>query len=264
MGERGDLIGVVEAAYAVDLDEFGWLRGIVERAAPFLDRGLGAFANTFEVDARMRITTRATAFAGIGDEHAVSVAQAGIAIPADQVAKFLRMSVSTMSEVWGAPPADHDHHRDVAEKLRAGDMLGIVALNPSGPGVVLGAPLPEPSPVDPTFRRRWGRVAAHIAAAARLRQRLGAMIEADTAELSRAALAVIRARGPLRHDDPDAALDAWPPLVAQRWTLIERPDASGNVRLVARENAPDVTNAPEAYAALGHPPDLVAYELGLD
>lgn len=119
----GDVIDVVEAAYAIDLDEFGWLKGMLERAAPLLDRGLGAFANSFDVDTRVRLKLRASVFSGIGDDHAVHVAQTAIAIPPDQVDQFLRMCVCTMTEVWGAPPADLDHHRDVAGLLRAGDML---------------------------------------------------------------------------------------------------------------------------------------------
>src|SRR5687768_2695364 len=112
----GDLIGVVEAAYAVERDEYGWLSGIVAQAAPLLDRGLGVFANAFDVDARMRIFTRAIAFGGIPDEHADDVVKTGLAIPPDQVESFLQMGVSTMSEAWGAPPADFDHHREAAAK----------------------------------------------------------------------------------------------------------------------------------------------------
>jgi hypothetical protein len=254
----GDLIGVVEAAYAIDLDEFAWLRGIVDRAGPLLDRGLGVFGNTFDVDARMRIHTRSTAFSGIGDEHAVGAAQTGLAIPPNQVAQFLRMSVSTMSEVWGAPPTEIDHHRDAAAVLQARDFLGVVACNPVGRGVVVGAPLPEVTGLDAVFRRRWGRIAAHVAAASRMREKLGATIVPDGPELSAAARAVDRARGALRHEDPDGALEEWRPLVAGRWTILEI-----DGRLMARENAPDVENPIEAYVALGHSPDLVAYELGL-
>jgi hypothetical protein len=253
----GDVIGVVEAAYAIDLDEFAWLRGILERAAPLLDDGLGVMANSFDVDARSRVVTRATVFVGIDDAHAPAIAQTGAGIPAEQVGQMLRMSVSTMSDLWGAP-ADVSHQRGIADKLAAADFLGIVAANPVGHGVVISAPLRAVTRTDPAFVRRWGRVASHIAAAARMRQKLGACVEADTPELSAAALAVGRARGSLRHQDADAALELWRPLVAGRWTLIEI-----DGRVMARENAPDGGNTAEAFAALGHPPDLVAYELGL-
>lgn len=259
----GDVIGVVEAAYAVDLDEYAWVRGILNAAAPLLDRGLGAFGNTFDVDARRRMSTRATAFVGLGDEYALSVAQTVLAISPDQAERFVRMGVSTMSEAWGAPAADIDHHREVANKLQAKDFLGIVAINPIGPGMVIGAPLPEIMQVDAAFRWRWSRVAAHISAAWRLRRRLGVVRELDSPELTHAAIAVMRARGPLRHEDPDAALDQWPPIVAQRWTLIERTDGAGALRLFARENAPEVENARQAYADLGRSEDLLRYELGL-
>lgn len=46
--------------------------------------------------------------------------------------------------------------------------------------------------------------------------------------------------------------------------MFDHYDATGTLRLFARENAPDVADPPKAYAALGHPPDLVAYELGLE
>src|SRR5262245_30057934 len=171
-----DLIGVVEAAYAFERDEYTWLREVLERAAPMLDHGIGAFANTFEVDSRERLVTRASVFVGLPDTEAPVVQQTGLAIPPAQVAQFIRMGVSTMSELWGAPADEIEHHREPAANIGAHDFLGVIARNPVGHSVVLGAPLPGVTRLDAAFKRRWSRVAAHIAAAARMRQKLGAVV----------------------------------------------------------------------------------------
>src|SRR5258708_29522667 len=86
-----------------------------------------------------------------------------------------------------------------------------------------------------------------------------------------AARRIDRARGKTRADT-DEALSLWNGLVAGRWSLLDRFDTDGRRYVVVRENAPEVADPRAlsererqvlAYAALGHPLKLTAYELGL-
>ena len=81
-----------------------------------------------------------------------------------------------------------------------------------------------------------------------------------------------RARGGLRVDDPDAALEAWKGLVAGRWSLVDHIDTDGKRFIVARRNDPDA-HGPGGLTlrerqvmsarARGLSLKLIAYDLGL-
>ena len=105
MSQR-DIVAVVEAAYAIERDEFAWLRGILDVAGPLLDVGLGTFANSFDLTPRMRIVTRATALSGIPDTLAPLAAQAGHEVPPDLVARFVSSVVSTCLLYTSPSPRD--------------------------------------------------------------------------------------------------------------------------------------------------------------
>jgi ATP/maltotriose-dependent transcriptional regulator MalT len=135
---------------------------------------------------------------------------------------------------------------------------------------------------------RHGRLAVHLAAAARLR-RYGGWMEAVLTpagalchaegeaiymreELREAARTIDRARTRLRVTSPEDALAGWRVLVEARWSLVDLIDSDGKRLLVARTNPPR-TGASEVLAARerqvlalsrrGHPNRLIAYELGL-
>ena len=86
------------------------------------------------------------------------------------------------------------------------------------------------------------------------------------------AIAIDRARGPMRKTDPDEALRAWQALVSGRWTLLDHFDRDGRRYFIARRNETPAEGpvglSPRerqvlGWAALGHPGKLIAYELGL-
>jgi DNA-binding CsgD family transcriptional regulator len=72
--------------------------------------------------------------------------------------------------------------------------------------------------------------------------------------------------------NPERATRAWKPLVAGRWSLVDRYERDGHRYIVARENSPAATELRElsareyqvaSLASLGHANKLIAYELGL-
>lgn len=318
-GERGtDDVAILEAAYRVDreaCDDRAWLLGVLEAARGALDAGFGVFG--YRIDARdlsaVRATTPVLAFGPPGGEEALAQIDAALRLaPEEQRALGILGTPETAEQLYAGSHAmvtasstlGRARFRGLSPVQRwlapfgVADLLAVKTVDVDRRGVVLAAALP--SPATPTRARAlsWSRIAAHLAAALRLREQTGdpligaeAIFVADRASvdppahlageareasareaLRRAAAAVVRARGRLRRDDPDAALAGWPSLIDGRWTLLDCFDRDGKRFLVARRNEPRV--APElaltarerqvaAHAAIGHGVRLIAYELGL-
>jgi DNA-binding CsgD family transcriptional regulator len=178
-----------------------------------------------------------------------------------------------------------------------GRVLLLNAADPSHRGCVLGAVDLRAKGASLQHKVSWSRVAAHIASGLRLRRRLAQIESAGSSEqailspsgvvlhaegpakvptardaLREATLAVEKARGRLRRSDPDAALNLWRGLLDGCWSLIDRIDHDGRRFVVAHRNNVTmrglrVLTSRErqvvAYAALGHPNKLIAYELGI-
>jgi DNA-binding CsgD family transcriptional regulator len=179
------------------------------------------------------------------------------------------------------------------------DARVINATDPSRRGVMFVAPMAARGPWSVGEVRLWSRLAAHVAAGFRihrLRRQLVAAQGGETREailrpdghlehaegaargerarlaLRRSALALERARGPLRRRNADEALALWEGLVAGRWSLVDHFDSDGRRYLMAHRNDPD---APDlrgltlrerqvvGYAGAGHSNKIIAYELGL-
>jgi len=176
----------------------------------------------------------------------------------------------------------------------------VLGVDSGGYSTVVSAYLPEALSPSRRTASRWSRVATHLSAGFRVRRGLDALsrrsnrdplvgseailtprgkvehAEAPAAAarraLAEAALAVDRARGKQRKDDPDGALEAWKGLVSGRWSLVDHVDTDGKRFLVARKNDPEVDGPSGltlrerlvmASRARGLSLKLIAYELGL-
>ncbi len=144
----------------------------------------------------------------------------------------------------------------------------------------------------PRTKRVLAEVAAHVAAAFRLRMRIasepigaadavyepsGKLLDGNEAAVaSRAPLALAvksieLARGKLRRMDPAEAVATWKALVAGRWTLVDHVERDGKRFVLAHKNETPSTIAGlrereaqvATLAALGHSDKHIAYELGL-
>jgi DNA-binding CsgD family transcriptional regulator len=188
--------------------------------------------------------------------------------------------------------------RDYFSPLGWNDVLMVNGLDPTGYGCSIGVILPRTMLMHPRMRMTWGRVAAHVAAANRLRRRStarradspdtaeailtpGGKLEHATepaqssearTELAAGATALDRARGPMRHRDPDRAVAEWRGLIAARWSLTDHVESDGRRYLLARRNDASAGGASAltererqavGYASLGHHNKLIAYEMGV-
>jgi DNA-binding CsgD family transcriptional regulator len=189
--------------------------------------------------------------------------------------------------------------KDEAEGLPWAECLALHAADPAGRDVFVVAPCSRRAHSLPSFEELdlWGRVAAHIANAARLQSLVahlghralsgaeailspgGRVQHAEGSAATRpaqdvlrdAARRVDRARTNKARARPDLALDVWQGLVAGRWSLVDEFDTDGRRFLVARRNDLAASEAAlsdrerqvAAYLALGHSNKHVAYQLGV-
>jgi DNA-binding CsgD family transcriptional regulator len=174
------------------------------------------------------------------------------------------------------------------------EMFAVAAIEPAGRGVVLGVGLAELGGPSPRERVDWVHVAAHVAAARRLRVQLAGASPIDRAS------AVLSPNGRIEHlaetEDADIgpvvreavkqveyarkrasssseALELWQGLVDGRWSLIEQYETDGRRFYVAVRNPADAIKLHAltrreaevaAYVAKGTPTKVTAYALGLD
>jgi DNA-binding CsgD family transcriptional regulator len=286
------VVSIVEAIYREDETEQGWIEGILAAARPALDHGLGLTGYPFEV---------------VGREIRVPWAKV-LGTPSSVGPSFVKSVMATsrdtpkVSRVYRTPTCATASELGLAEMpgfqlFRAKGILdasGITGFDTTGHGVFFGAFLPRIAGLDPVFRARFERVAAHLGVGQRYRRFAkvagrapeavftpsakllhaegDATVPEARAALARAVVAIDRARGRQRRTDPDGALAAWKGLVDARWSLVDEFESDGKRYVVARENEPHVMQLAAlskrerqvvGYVALGHTSKLIAYELGI-
>jgi DNA-binding CsgD family transcriptional regulator len=300
---KADLIGILDAAYREDLDDHAWLAGLAAAVFPHLDEGFGVHA--FE-------------FYRPGDGLPVIVQRCHLGIPAKLAAIYPTIFQTMDPEIRQRPfrmgPCisgsqmmgmgrgflDEPLMKRYAQTFGMYDSLWITAAEPSGRGCGFHAGRPRITRVSAAQVQRWGRIAAHLANAVRLRHnkrkesmagQAGAEPEAildpsgqiqdatgearskQARELLVDAVQMLEeSRGPLRTKDPEKALEIRKALVGGRWSLVDRIEKNGQRYIVARENEP-IASGPEllserekevvAYALLGHHDKLIAYAMGI-
>ena len=291
---RPDLVSVLEAAYAVELPERDWLKGILAALRPSLERGLGIAGYVYDTRERpFRIKNLLVDGCPI-DANGLAMLQH------EAHDEFVRSSWIARAAMMASETPGYDAHPAVLEVFHpAGirDVMVVNAIDPIGVGCWIGAPRAKKGRLEGTDRELWNRVATHVRTSLRLRLRLAARAEGATnaagaeaimttagkfehldraAETSQEALreavkGIARARSSLR-DQPERALPSWKAMVRARWTLVDEYQNDGNHYIVARvnsltDNATARLSERErqvvACLSMGHTNKEAAYELGL-
>jgi DNA-binding CsgD family transcriptional regulator len=181
------------------------------------------------------------------------------------------------------------------------EQFWVNAQDPTYFGVCFIAHSSERDRWQPRERDKWRCIASHMVTAFRIRRQLEldaarkttedgspeavlspdgrlehaerpAQGEAARAALQGAVLAMDRARGRLRKQDPERAVALWRALVAGRWSLLDHFDSDGRRFVVAHRNdarVPDNRGLSTreqqvlAHASIGQSNKAIAYELGL-
>ncbi|HLK35200.1 MAG TPA: LuxR C-terminal-related transcriptional regulator [Polyangiaceae bacterium] len=289
-----DAVAMVEAAYDPEPSERVWLEGLVEhgvRLVPGATRGAA-----FTLDASRPASPRLGVPVAVGVDRGFS-RQLTHAMRSDaNMARYFTHKVATASEVLGTSQIGTDQVGAFVLAQGSPDSFGCVALDAEGRGVVVCTDLSRVLRLSRALRGRWQLVAAHVAAACRLRSRAP---DAERSDLDECVIApggrVLHAAGPampsaardrLRHAvvardrartravraSPEEALALWPALVSGRWSLVDRFERDGRRYVIAQRNHP-APSAPLALSlrerqVLGHliqgdSVKLTAYSLGL-
>jgi DNA-binding CsgD family transcriptional regulator len=289
---RTNALEIVEAIYHEEKSERAWLDGILAAARPALDHGLGVCTYPFELTGREIRTPWARVLGATRGVGPVLIKTLMATTREDaQVSQAYRSPVCATASELGL--ADRKGF-DLFKKKGIFDSSGVTGFDTTGRGVFVGGFLPHVTQLDPAFRARFERVAAHLgvglryrhlAKSARLRRDavfspsaklLHAEGEATLPRareaLARAVVAIDKARGRQRRTDPDGALEAWKGLVGARWSLVDEFESDGKRFVVARENEPHAMELAAlskrerqivGYVVLGHATKLIAYELGI-
>ena len=293
------LVDLVEHAYALECDERAWLEGLSDLVTRVYGAPRGAFTYAYAIDAADRPTLGTQVHRSGVPTRRLLGAMFEQATP-EVVRYFFRFgppsgSIVDAVDQQAAPQGLIATARDLYHGTIG--MKDLFVLNVRGRAdraVHVNLPIPEPlGRSSDAQRRRWGRVVAHLSAGLRLRDALrdlaepeaildpaGARLHAEgPAKGARAAEALReavrareRARGPLRRDRPDRALEIWQGLVEGRWSLVDRFESDGRRFVVARRNEPSavdpraLTRREQQVASLvarGMSTKLIGYELGL-
>jgi DNA-binding CsgD family transcriptional regulator len=291
----GDVLSIIEAAYAESADADGWLDGALAAMHAQLDQGGGVLARRFHVQPAS-LWQGATRSIGVAPEDVAATDRAATWLtdlpPAQAMAVARQMFplapvAARLSHLIGPSMMTHlvtNFSRPVT------DSLGVVAADPSGHGCVFFRIEDKARPVSRRATVLWERIAAHLVTGYRLARDRQSKAEAvlepggkvlhrenevtrdDASTLSDAAKGIDQARGRLRRVDPERALALWKGLVSGTWSLVDQFDSDGRRFVVARRNvvtsrAWSALTEREArilsYFAEGQAPKLIAYQLGL-
>jgi len=290
-----ELVRLLEALYDLERSRDAWFRAVLKAASSALDRGAGVGAVLYDVsgdavrvDGMDGINVEARNYEMAGDMHRDPAFIDGI------MQTYRSVACATLAELPNPQASKGLSEWFASIGLR--DQVMINGANPSGVGCVLYVFSQARLELAPLDRELLIRIAAHLAAAYRLQRRLELRVEEETVDAvlktdgylehaepaarSNEARESLRgavksrewARGSVGRRDPEKATAAWRPLVAGRWSLVDRYEVGGRRYITARENTPKASG-PEALsprerqvvslAGLGHSNKSIAYELGL-
>lgn len=298
MNRRIGMAAVLDAAYTLGGPDEAWLARLCEVTTPIVGRSHGMIGATFEVsEDRLRYVDTADSGAPVGLLEAFRSMMLAYG-PVEAAIWRRELQARSASEAMGpafeAYPLLSRHVH--AHGIR--DLIGVGGCDASGGGVMLSAPMAEPTRLERAEAHDLVRLAAHFVAAFRLRRAVeqqrpdrgqveavfglnGTLAHAESHVaaskpmrdlLQRAVVEIERVRRLDARTGDETVLDVWSGLVAGRWSLVDLFERDGKRFVVARRNDP-VLPGPERfsererqilwYLGAGRSNKSIAYELGL-
>jgi DNA-binding CsgD family transcriptional regulator len=298
-------IDLIEFIYDLDVPKKEWIPSMLEVGLPLFDHGYGVLGMTYMRPPEGGMPTPSKFYQSAGPSDLPERLLMGSTLADPELLREVNRSgvVTTLSaqahRVPGGLEAFEPH---IAP---AKDLLAITAVDPSGVGLSLSILLPEVTTLTGKDREIWTMIGAHLVSGFRLRRYLeqardaltkntplpnnaeavldpkkfeitdavGPAADNTTGEFIREAARLIdKARGRLRREDPDEALEIWRALVEGRWSMVDWFDSDGRRFVLAHPNPPDLKDPRglsererqvATYAALGESNKLVSYRLGI-
>ena len=295
------LVDFLEATYALDLDDETWLKEVLGAVRKVWGRPGGGWAMLYDAsDVHHFRSTLMTADSLSPDISNVLGGGIGLMTAGFVIRTFRRVLSSNTARKDASPELDSMYQ--ALEKHGMADNLAINGLNPNGRGCFVGLTMSERRNPPQREMAIYRRMALHLAAAFRCRQRLHADARGARPDPTFGAEAVIDSRGRIvdasgpatdrlcqeeikeglrrfdvarsrRHGcDPVDGLVEHRALVDGRWTLVDLYERNGTRFVVARENQAEVrglANLTErerqvtVYLSLGRSTKEIAYALGI-
>jgi DNA-binding CsgD family transcriptional regulator len=298
-------IDLIEFIYDLDVPKKEWIPSMLEVGLPLFDHGYGVLGMTYMRPPEGGMPTPSKFYQSAGPSDLPERLLMGSTLADPELLREVNRSgvVTTLSaqahRVPGGLEAFEPH---IAP---AKDLLAITAVDPSGVGLSLSILLPEVTTLTGKDREIWTMIGAHLVSGFRLRRYLeqardaltkntplpnnaeavldpkkfeitdavGPAADNTTGEFIREAARLIdKARGRLRREDPDEALEIWRALVEGRWSMVDWFDSDGRRFVLAHPNPPNLKDPRglsererqvATYAALGESNKLVSYRLGI-
>ena len=273
---REAAIDIVEASYNLEVSASEWMRNLQERAAPVFDLGR-AFGGGIWAGMDDTGNLIATGFS-YSDPAAAEitlpkVAQATAEIGAERMAAWTEETQSIVS-VHSSHPPELGTFEVFTRHLECADILEVNAHDHDGYGFSWWCPSDTPIQLSRREKKTLEQLTIHMAAGHRIRREIenqptakglslaelpldaealmdpkhfvvtdasGVARDATVSERIReAAKQVDKARGKLRRQDPEEALDIWKGLARGRWSLVDWFDTDGRRYVLAKPNLPRV------------------------
>jgi DNA-binding CsgD family transcriptional regulator len=301
------IIDFTEAAYDLAISDEEWLPAVLRRGLPVLDQGLGVAGYEYgrppdRGDVQIMGVHVASGPEDFAERHLRALATTEPDVLRDQLRPIAATTGSEYARVTNRPQ-DLEHYLSHVDYGK--DVLFLTAVDLKGAGVAIVAPLAEVTKLSRHDAERWQMLTAHVETGHRLRHGLSPRVTAEesatelplsaeaifdassfrltdaagraqegtaTEKLREAAVHVDRARGRLRKDNPDEALQIWKALVRGRWSMVDWFDSDHRRYVLAVPNSPTVNdprgltereNQVVSAAVLGHSNKMIAYRLGL-
>jgi len=250
-----DIVALVEACYRVELSEQSWLEGCAEAARPFMDRGLGYIAVTYDLARSGEEIFPARVLAGPAEFQGNAPDLLRV-VPMDLLLEWRRLTIGFASEVTSQRGIQEEARRRGYEMPDGFVAMGV---DVDDRGCLLAGGVAHPRLTE-AGRNLWMRLAAHFGAGYRLRRTLesrrsppeavlepgGKVLHAQgeacsvdaRGELADICKAIERARTVHGRRQPEESLPRWRTLVSAHWTLVDALEADGRRLVVAHDNRP--------------------------
>jgi DNA-binding CsgD family transcriptional regulator len=305
---REAAIDIVEAAYDLEASAAEWTDNLLERAAPIFDQGRGFGGGIWSgMDETGNLIATGFSFSAPGmlESYLPRLAQATAEVGPERMADWMEKTQSIVS-VHSSHPAELGTFEIFTRHLECADILEVNAHDHDGHGFSWWCGSNEPIRLSEREKKSLEHLTIHMAAGHRIRRglkdqpkptgvsladlpldaealldptrfvvtdALGDARDATISETIReAAKQVDKARGKLRRQDPDEALEIWKGLTRGRWSLVDWFDTDGRRYVLAKPNLPRVGDPrglteQEAliatYAARGETGKILSYRFGL-
>ncbi|MEO6097231.1 MAG: helix-turn-helix transcriptional regulator [Fibrobacteria bacterium] len=289
--KSSDPISLFDALYDLDTSREGWCNQVLSSAGTFFDQGLGVGLVRYDVSGNAPCIECMQGY-NVSEKNMRSGLNSHLKPEWAQVIvnSYRTMVCATMDEY--VPDLEmRAALRKFYQPVGIRDAIMVNGVGPSRVGCALVILSAEMFRIAPRERQMLTRIATHLSTAYRLHRRLERVVEAvltpsgkiehaESTASSNSSLSSLTGAVKLREwartrsgrRDSERSTDAWKPLVAGRWSLVDSYERGGRRYITACENAPAPAGIESlsprerqvsALAELGRSNKVIAYELGL-